>query len=182
MITGRELVEKMYSENYDEYEDTRLYSTGDDELDELLERAFCEGYEYAQKEFGRTGLTKEQAKEWLKNTGNRKTKSKFQDKFLGNLIKPEDGELVPVKKLRERLNSPERIVNNIKDKNGLIDWGINIKAGHSSGLAGVRSTHLEKGGSKSLKNNKYYDHGKSNIIKNKETMKFVRDTIKKNSK
>ncbi len=53
MIIGRQLVEKMYSENYDEYEDTRLYSTGDSELDELLERAFCEGYEYAQREFAR---------------------------------------------------------------------------------------------------------------------------------
>ena len=52
MITGKELIEKMYSENYDEYEDTRLYSTGDDELDDLLEKAFCEGYEYAQREFG----------------------------------------------------------------------------------------------------------------------------------
>ena len=51
MITGKELAEKLYSENYDEYEDTRLYSTGDDELDDLLERAFCEGYEYAQREF-----------------------------------------------------------------------------------------------------------------------------------
>ena len=30
MITGYELVEKMYSDNYDEYEDTKLYSTGDD--------------------------------------------------------------------------------------------------------------------------------------------------------
>ena len=53
MITGYELIEKMYSENYDEYEDTRLYSTGDDELDDLLERAFCDGYSYAQKEFGK---------------------------------------------------------------------------------------------------------------------------------
>ena len=51
MIIGRELIEKMYSENYDEYEDTKLYSTGDDELDDLLEKAFCEGYEYAQREY-----------------------------------------------------------------------------------------------------------------------------------
>ena len=29
----------------------RLYSTGDYELDEILERAFCEGYEFAQREF-----------------------------------------------------------------------------------------------------------------------------------
>jgi hypothetical protein len=35
----------------------KLYSTGNDELDDLLERAFCEGYEYAQKEFA-TGLDK----------------------------------------------------------------------------------------------------------------------------
>ena len=32
---------------------TRLCSTGNDELDELLERAFCDGYEYAQREFGK---------------------------------------------------------------------------------------------------------------------------------
>ena len=49
MITGRELIEKYYSEVE---EDERLYSTGDSELDDLLEKAFCEGYEYAQKEFG----------------------------------------------------------------------------------------------------------------------------------
>lgn len=72
MITGYELIEKMYSENYDdEYEDTRLYSTGDDELDDLLERAFCEGYEYAQKEFGRTGKSAGQAKMWFEG-GNGK--------------------------------------------------------------------------------------------------------------
>ena len=53
MITGKDLIEKMYSDNYSEYEDTRLYSTGDDYLDELLERAFSEGYEYAQREFAR---------------------------------------------------------------------------------------------------------------------------------
>ena len=51
MITGYELIEKMYSENYDEYEDEKLYSTGDDYLDDLLEKAFCDGYEYAQREF-----------------------------------------------------------------------------------------------------------------------------------
>lgn len=41
-------------ENWDngyEMEEERLYSTGDVELDELLERAFCEGYEFAQREF-----------------------------------------------------------------------------------------------------------------------------------
>ena len=44
MIIGRDLINEYY-------EDERLYSTGDDYLDDLLERAFCEGYEYAQYEF-----------------------------------------------------------------------------------------------------------------------------------
>lgn len=49
-------------------EEEKLYSTGNDELDELLERAFCEGYEYAQKEYARRdydGLT-EEGKEYLR--------------------------------------------------------------------------------------------------------------------
>lgn len=50
MIIGRQLIERMYSD-YNEYEDEKLYSTGDSELDDLLERAFCEGYEYAQREY-----------------------------------------------------------------------------------------------------------------------------------
>lgn len=43
-------ITKLYS-NYQEEE--RLYSTGNEELDELLERAFCDGYEYAQREFSK---------------------------------------------------------------------------------------------------------------------------------
>ena len=45
-------ITKLYS---DYQEEERLYSTGNDELDELMERAFCEGYEYAQREFGKIG-------------------------------------------------------------------------------------------------------------------------------
>ena len=44
MITGRDLVNEYY-------EDEKLYSTGDEDLDDLLERAFSNGYEYAQREF-----------------------------------------------------------------------------------------------------------------------------------
>lgn len=43
-------------------------------LDNLLEKAFCDGYYYAQLEFGRTGLTPEQAKEFFTPTGNRENK------------------------------------------------------------------------------------------------------------
>ena len=48
MITGKRFTENLYSENQEE----KLYSTGDEMLDNLLERAFCEGYELGQKEFG----------------------------------------------------------------------------------------------------------------------------------
>jgi hypothetical protein len=50
MIIGRNFAEKLYSAN-EYYEDEKLYSTGDDYLDDLLEKAFCDGYEYAQREF-----------------------------------------------------------------------------------------------------------------------------------
>ena len=40
-------IQRMFSN----VEEEKLYSTGNEELDDLLERAFCEGYEYAQKEF-----------------------------------------------------------------------------------------------------------------------------------
>lgn len=48
MITGYDLAEYLFSDN----EEERLYSTENEELDELLERAFSDGYEYAQREFG----------------------------------------------------------------------------------------------------------------------------------
>lgn len=59
-------IERLYS---DYQEEERLYSTGNNELDELLERAFCEGYEYAQREFT---VSPERAKQFFKATGNRK--------------------------------------------------------------------------------------------------------------
>ena len=68
-------ITKLYSD-YDEYYDEKLYSTGDENLDELLERAFCEGYEYAQREFAHmdyaglsesaTKLLKEKRKDYAK--------------------------------------------------------------------------------------------------------------------
>jgi hypothetical protein len=75
MIIARKTTQPQYEE--------KLYSTGDDYLDELLERAFCEGYEYAQKEFGRTGLSDEQAKQFFTKTGNREL-NKATNKMLAN--------------------------------------------------------------------------------------------------
>lgn len=59
----------MRIDRYNNYnEDERLYSTGDYELDALLERAFCEGYECAQREFGLRDVATSLA-------GRRRTKS-----------------------------------------------------------------------------------------------------------
>lgn len=64
MITGYDLIEKLYSENEYYYEeDEKLYSTtGDNYLDNLLEKAFCEGYEYAQREYASIRNTKKGVK------------------------------------------------------------------------------------------------------------------------
>jgi len=66
MIIGRN-----FAESY--YEDERLYSTGDCELDELLERAFCEGYEYAQREFAKSEEDEEE-----KESFSSKAKKKYK--------------------------------------------------------------------------------------------------------
>jgi hypothetical protein len=67
MIIGRNFAEKLYSAN-EYYEDEKLYSTGDDYLDDLLEKAFCDGYEYAQKEFAayKSPISQKQARELVK--------------------------------------------------------------------------------------------------------------------
>lgn len=62
-------ITKLYSD-YDEYYDEKLYSTGNEDLDELLERAFCEGYEYAQREFAY--VNPNQAKQFFTKVGNPK--------------------------------------------------------------------------------------------------------------
>ena len=74
-------IERLYS-NYQEEE--KLYSTGNDELDELMERAFCEGYEYAQKEFGRTGLNAQQAKQFFTKVRNKKGSRAMAEKAIKN--------------------------------------------------------------------------------------------------
>ena len=60
MITGYDLVNEYY-------EDEKLYSTGDDYLDDLLERAFCDGYEYAQREYAEKEENEESEEETSKN-------------------------------------------------------------------------------------------------------------------
>ena len=65
MIIGRNLINEYY-------EDEKLYSTGDDYLDDLLEKAFCEGYEYAQKEFAayKSPISQKQARELVKEAND----------------------------------------------------------------------------------------------------------------
>lgn len=69
MIKGYELIERMYSDcnEYEVQEEEKLYSTGNDYLDNLLEKAFCEGYEYAQKEYSLKDELKKALKEGDEN-------------------------------------------------------------------------------------------------------------------
>jgi len=69
-------IERLYS-NYQEEE--RLYSTGNDELDDLLERAFCEGYEYAQREFAKKSM--KEFKDELKNLSDEELNKLGWDNF-----------------------------------------------------------------------------------------------------
>ena len=91
MIIGRQLIEeyeKMYSEN-DYYEDEKLYSTGDNELDDLLERAFCEGYEYAQKEFAayKPPFSQEQVRKAVKSVNENGIKGRSVAQVGKNALK-----------------------------------------------------------------------------------------------
>lgn len=78
MITGKDLVEKLYSE----VEENNLFQ-------EIYEKAFSEGYEYAQKEFAKKdyeGLTTEQA-EKLRAERNRIAGELAKGRKEGNNIK-----------------------------------------------------------------------------------------------
>jgi len=115
---------KIYSNDYEE----RLYSTGDDFLDDLLEKAFCDGYEYAQREFGNKAnkaffkaLERSKAEADLKSLGfNRDPKDiinmvrvnriRNRAKVTGASINSIDG-ITPrlAKKPHEKLNLNQRI-------------------------------------------------------------------------
>ena len=75
------------------YYSEKLYSTGDDYLDDLLEKAFCEGYEYAQREFAAykdptARLQKSPAvKKLLKAANDEGFKGKNMDQVAKNLVK-----------------------------------------------------------------------------------------------
>jgi len=100
MITGYDLIN-----NY--YEDEKLYSTGDDYLDDLLERAFCEGYEYAQREYT-TAVERTMAKEALRKIGKRKV-PKLE------LLSPEKKE-----KIKKLLDDSEEAIREYYKTNGFI--------------------------------------------------------------
>ena len=100
MITGYDLIN-----NY--YEDEKLYSTGDSELDDLLERAFCEGYEYAQREYTAV-VERTMAKEALRKIGKRKV-PKLE------LISPEKKE-----KIKKLLDESEKTIREYYKNNGFI--------------------------------------------------------------
>ena len=99
--------------NYD-YEEERLYSTGSDELDELLERAFCEGYEYAQREFAYVSPT--QAKNFFTKVGNPKGINSMMPKGYVKGVGPAKEKSI----FRKTLNTFDPLASKqaIKDRTG----------------------------------------------------------------
>lgn len=62
MTNGKEFAEKMFSDVNNDNTQEKLYSTGSEELDAMLEKAFSEGYEFAQREFANARQKKKNTK------------------------------------------------------------------------------------------------------------------------
>ena len=84
MIIGRDLVEY--------YEDEKLFSTGNDELDEILEEVYYsgleDGYDYAQREFAEVDS---EGTKWVKELHTpRKKQTKESAKIAKRKLRNED--------------------------------------------------------------------------------------------
>ena len=129
MIIGRDLVEY--------YEDEKLFSTGNDELDEILEEVYYsgleDGYDYAQREFAevdsegtkwvkelhtpRKKQTKESAKIAKRKLRN-EDRADRRDTFRGYMKDYEDfaGDVHKNSILREEAKNLHRTADNVVDK------------------------------------------------------------------
>jgi len=142
MIIGRQFAERLYSESYyNEYYDERLYSTGNDELDELMERAFCEGYEYAQREFASARQRKKNAKNAV---------GIVNDAVSGNMTAEEANKALGKIQARQgsgkvlEIKNPSGAIENIRAEEGRTTQGmkqVKVKAQSSSRQA----RHLAEG-------------------------------------
>jgi hypothetical protein len=111
-------------------------------LEELIERAFCEGYEYAQKEFGAVKReNKKKKREWLEKLGKEKS-----DSYLHHIL--DEDELETVK---------NKLIKNAKGKNTISDNDVYVNIGrvgsikrkptHGDGIHGIiHNNALRKSG------------------------------------
>lgn len=158
-IPYNQVIKMIIDRNYEE----RLYSTGSDELDELLEKAFCDGYEYAQREF---------------NSKSQKAMRRKLDILQGGGFRS-DSDYGTVLALRNGRRQNQR--NN--DITYTIDSSINSKAVNTLdgdiNASSFRLINPERGVSKKdlKKFDRYeYDHGsKSRPTWNKEVMEIRKD-------
>ncbi len=91
----------LFKNNYYEEEDEKLFSTGDSELDDILEEVYYsgleDGYDYAQKEFSKAGAIKKAeraAKKKAKNLWQRRQADKeyFHGRFQKEGLLPSLGD------------------------------------------------------------------------------------------
>ena len=83
----------------------KLYSTGDEELDDLLERAFCEGYEYAQREFSKNDEEDDKLSREDERDIKRYQRSKSARKNAELGIAAYEGDKDAQKKLRRKITA-----------------------------------------------------------------------------
>ena len=110
MTTGYDLINSYY-------ESEKLYSTGDSDLDDLLEKAFCDGYEYAQREFGNP--QNKAAKKELEMKKGLELIKKFPESFKGkNAVRVGRG---------HQKEHPGFTINPYLDKIENVDQAINFR-------------------------------------------------------
>jgi len=130
-------IERMFSN----VEEEKLYSTGNDELDDLLERAFCEGYEYAQREFGRTGLSAQQAKQFFTKVSKGTGKNKLSKEFNPLNVPTTIDAIITNKGFDKRLTSGGSLVKLMPNAKGKKYYRGNSKYDH--GIVGNVKDRLE---------------------------------------
>ena len=151
------------------HQEEKLYSTGDEMLDNLLERAFCEGYELGQREFGRTGLNAQQANQFFTKTNTKASKAiknaalnKKMNGYLDydfstrkNVFVPGSptANLGPNRRVAQGLGDSANLdyLNRNKGKASAIDLSINKKAGLATAGANTGNHFISESASNSMR-------------------------------
>jgi hypothetical protein len=159
-------IQRMFSN----VEEEKLYSTGNEELDDLLERAFCEGYEYAQKEFNSKSQKKLREKlEVLKHLEESHKNTRLDEVAANKEIMNNPSTAKSVRKLQDLSDHihDEIKKNPNRQKNGELlveDGKVFLKKVSRSGAPGIKE-YIESGGNKQREEKLKQTHVRNRGIK-----------------